>query len=368
MSWTASPLNPRPLASIHSDIPSMSSKKANNSKSKSNANKTDKRAQSLAQDNRNGSLRSADYDELSTGDELKPEPLDPEKYETFRRIASAEESEELDTFYNASSDDGYDLTHETGNDLSGMDPIRREQLQEEWRLELAKTEEEIQTLRQVLTSKVQRAHELKRKLGITVWKEFREDMEQGIKNIQETTAYKETSDKIVEWNTVIQSAPISGLGIFSAPAYQKTSDAVKTATEKTSSVFGSLGGSVARKLGEVKNSNAFKSFEERVGSAVTNVKTSDAVKTATEKTSSVFGSLGGSVARKLGEVKNSNAFKSFEERVGSAVTNVKSKMSTSRSNSTNSFEDALNSTERKSSLNATSPITSPTIPEDRPIS
>jgi hypothetical protein len=30
---------------------------------------------------------------------------------------------------------------------------------------------------------------LKRKLGITVWKEFREDMEQGIKNIQETTAY-----------------------------------------------------------------------------------------------------------------------------------------------------------------------------------
>jgi len=211
------------------------------------------------------------------------------------------------TFYNASSDDGYDMTHETGNDLSGMDPIRREQLQEEWRLELAKTEEEIQTLRQVLTSKVQRAHELKRKLGITVWKEFREDMEQGIKNIQETTAYKETSDKIVEWNTVIQSAPI----------YQKTSDAVKTATEKTSSVFGSLGGSVARKLGEVKNSNAFKSFEERVGSA---------------------------------------------------VTNVKSKMSTSRSNSTNSFEDALNSTERRSSVNATSPITSPTIPEDRPIS
>jgi len=192
-----------------------------------------------------------------------------------------------DTFYNASSDEGYDMTHETGNDLSAMDPIRREQIQEEWRLELAKTEEEIQTLRQVLTSKVQRSHELKRKLGITVWKEFREDMEQGIKNIQETTAYQ---------------------------------------------------------------------------------KTSEAMKSATEKTTSVFGSFGGSVSRKLGEVKNSNAFKSFEERVGSAVTTVKSKMSTSRSNSTNSFEDALNSTERKSSLNATTPITSPTIPEDRPIS
>lgn len=55
-------------------------------------------------------------------------------------------------------------------------------------------------------------------------------------------------------------------------SYQKTSEAVKIASEKTTSVIGSLGGSVARKLGEVKNSNAFKSFEERVGSAVTNVR------------------------------------------------------------------------------------------------
>jgi hypothetical protein len=56
--------------------------------------------------------------------------------------------------------------------------------------------------------------------------------------------------------------------------YQKTSEAVKIASEKTTSAIGSFGGSVARKLGEVKNSNAFKSFEERVGYAVTNVKVS----------------------------------------------------------------------------------------------
>jgi len=42
-------------------------------------------------------------------------------------------------------------------------------------------------------------------------------------------------------------------------------------------------------------------------------------------------------------------------------------MSGSRSNSTNSFEDALNSTERRSSHGAT-PVTSPTIPEDKPVS
>ena len=33
------------------------------------------------------------------------------------------------------------------------------------------------------------ATELKRKLGITVWKEFQQDIGGGLKNIQETTAY-----------------------------------------------------------------------------------------------------------------------------------------------------------------------------------
>ena len=54
--------------------------------------------------------------------------------------------------------------------------------------------------------------------------------------------------------------------------YQKTTEVVKAAGEKTTSVFGSLGGSVARKLGEVKNSNAFKSFEEKVVSATGSLK------------------------------------------------------------------------------------------------
>jgi len=191
------------------------------------------------------------------------------------------------SFYNTSTDEGYDGMPDSGAcDLSHMDPEQREKLQEEWKLELSKTEEEIQTLRQVLSSKVRHAQELKRKLGITVWREFQQDLGQGVKNIQESTAY------------------------------QKTADAVKIAGEKTTSVFGSLGGSVARKLGEVKNSNAFKSFEERVTSTVSTVKT----------------------------------------RIGS-----------SRSNSTNSFEDALNSAERRHSQTAT-PATTPTIPEDKPLS
>jgi hypothetical protein len=54
--------------------------------------------------------------------------------------------------------------------------------------------------------------------------------------------------------------------------YQKTSEALSGVTEKTSSLFGGLGGRLASKLGDVKSSNAFKSFEERVGTTIGSVK------------------------------------------------------------------------------------------------
>lgn len=40
----------------------------------------------------------------------------------------------------------------------------------------------------VLNSKMRRAHELKRKLGITAWSELTTDMGQGIKNVRESGA------------------------------------------------------------------------------------------------------------------------------------------------------------------------------------
>ncbi|XP_017492453.1 PREDICTED: tumor protein D52-like [Rhagoletis zephyria] len=228
---------------------------------------------------------SADYDEISssnsaTQNQAPDDDIDHEKVEAFRRIASAEEIEEMS-----------DELLENHVDLASLSPERRAKVEEELKKELAKTEEEIQTLRQVLNAKVKHSHELKRKLGITVWKEFREDMEQNIRNIQETSTYQ---------------------------------------------------------------------------------KTTDVVKAASEKTTSMIGTFGGSVARKLGEVKNSNAFKSFEERVGYAVTNVKSKIS-SRSNSTTNFDDALRNSESMAGngsgggFSSTTPITSPTIPEDKPL-
>lgn len=147
-----------------------------------------------------------------------------------------------DSFYDTSEEAEFASPDSGVHDFSKMDPAAKAKAEAEWTKELATTEEEINTLRQVLSSKIKRMQDLKRKLGITVWKEFKEDMEQGIRNIQESTAY------------------------------QKTSQTLKTASEKTSEALGTIGASVSKKFEEVKQSPTFKTIEEKVGSAYSNVK------------------------------------------------------------------------------------------------
>lgn len=72
------------------------------------------------------------------------------------------------------------------NDMSQLSIEEQEQQRAIWRAELAQIEDEIATLRTVLGSKMRRSAELKRNLGITVWKEISEDMNQGIKNVKES--------------------------------------------------------------------------------------------------------------------------------------------------------------------------------------
>lgn len=60
--------------------------------------------------------------------------------------------------------------------------------QEELRAQLAEVEREMETLRAVLQAKQEKAHELRRKLGITPLSELKSDFEQSIKNIHQTAA------------------------------------------------------------------------------------------------------------------------------------------------------------------------------------
>ncbi|XP_067098482.1 tumor protein D53 isoform X6 [Osmerus mordax] len=118
-----------------------------------------------------------------------------------------------------------------------------EEEREEIQQELAKLEEEISTLRQVLSSKEKQHAELKQKLGITPLSELRNNFSRSWYDMQTSTAYK------------------------------KTSETFSTAGQKTSAAFNNLGSAISRKFGDMRNSPSFKSFEEKVESTVSNIKT-----------------------------------------------------------------------------------------------
>ncbi|ESO86004.1 hypothetical protein LOTGIDRAFT_235604 [Lottia gigantea] len=143
-----------------------------------------------------------------------------------------------------------------------QDPVEKEKMMLELKEELIKVEGEIATLRQVLGTKVRYSTELKRKMGITPFQEFKADMASGIEQIRGSDSYQKTNEKLHQINDKISSSPV----------YQKTSGMMKTATEKTSSAFSAVGGVVSKKLGDIKNSPTFKSLEEKVEHTYTNVK------------------------------------------------------------------------------------------------
>uniref|UniRef100_A0A1I8Q6V4 Tumor protein D52 n=1 Tax=Stomoxys calcitrans TaxID=35570 RepID=A0A1I8Q6V4_STOCA len=129
----------------------------------------------------------------------------------------------------------------------------QERQRAEWSQELARVEEEINTLRTVLASKTRHASDLKRKLGITVWKEITDDMNQGIKSVKESSVF------------------------------QRTESVLKSTSEKTASVFGTITSGISSKFSQMKNSESMRSIEEKVGSAYENVKT----KVSTSRSGSV---------------------------------------------------------------------------------
>ncbi|XP_077990319.1 tumor protein D52-like isoform X2 [Glandiceps talaboti] len=120
--------------------------------------------------------------------------------------------------------------------------VQDEAEKEALHLELTKTEEEIATLKQVLTSKEKRVYEIKRKLGLTPLNQFSKNMKQS-------------------WSSIQQSS-----------AYNKTKTGLSSASQKTGAAFSSFGSSVSKKMGELKNSTAFKSIEEKTTSFASTVK------------------------------------------------------------------------------------------------
>ncbi|XP_075384402.1 tumor protein D54 isoform X2 [Tenrec ecaudatus] len=151
--------------------------------------------------------------------------------------------------------------------------------EEELRAELAKVEEEIGTLRQVLAAKERHCGELKRKLGLSALDGLRQNLARGWQDVQGSSAYMKTSEKLGEWNEKVTQSDL----------YRKTQETLSQAGQKTSAALSTMGSAISRKLGDMssysirhsvsmpamRNSAAFKSFEDRVGT----VKDTDTART-----------------------------------------------------------------------------------------
>uniref|UniRef100_A0A8C1VK92 Tumor protein D52 n=1 Tax=Cyprinus carpio TaxID=7962 RepID=A0A8C1VK92_CYPCA len=134
-----------------------------------------------------------------------------------------------------------DIFPEVGEDVNAVNAVPSspcmaltEEEQAELNSELAKVEDEIQTLSQVLAAKEKQVAEIKRKLGITPLNEFKQNLSKGWQEVTTSTAYK------------------------------KTSETLSQVGQKATTAFSSVGSAIGRKLEDVRNTPTFKSFEEKV--------------------------------------------------------------------------------------------------------
>ncbi|KAM9648287.1 tumor protein D54 isoform 17-T17 [Morphnus guianensis] len=148
--------------------------------------------------------------------------------------------------------------------------------EEELRSELAKVEEEIGTLRQVLAAKERHCGELKRKLGLTPLDGLKQNLSKSWHDVQVSNAYVKTSEKLGEWNDKVTQSDF----------YKKTQETLSQAGQKTSAALSNVGSAISRKLGDMssysirhsismpamRNSATFKSFEDRVGTIKTSIR------------------------------------------------------------------------------------------------
>ncbi|XP_045428663.1 tumor protein D53 isoform X9 [Pipistrellus kuhlii] len=119
---------------------------------------------------------------------------------------------------------------------------------EELKAELVQLEDEITTLRQVLSAKERHLIEIKQKLGMNLMNEIKQNFSKSWHDMQTTTAYK------------------------------KTHETLSHAGQKATAAFSNVGTAISKKFGDMRshsigNSPTFKSFEERVETTVTSLKT-----------------------------------------------------------------------------------------------
>ncbi|XP_035385276.1 tumor protein D52 isoform X2 [Electrophorus electricus] len=136
--------------------------------------------------------------------------------------------------------------------------------QEELRKELAKVEEEIQTLSQVLASKETQVAEIKRKLGITPLNELRQNLSKSWQEVTTSTAYKRTSE-------TLSQAGQKATAAFSSVGSVITRKLEDVRLQSYSNYFSIRSIQHSASMPMMRNTPTFKSFEEKVDTLKTKI-------------------------------------------------------------------------------------------------
>ncbi|XP_073193312.1 tumor protein D53 isoform X2 [Lepidochelys kempii] len=166
----------------------------------------------------------------------------------------------------------HETDEETVTDIDFTSIISEEE-KEELKIELAKLEDEISTLRQVLAAKEKHLAEIKQKLGINLMNELKQNFSKSWHDMQTTSAYQEYLPSFQE----------CGEAQFS---YKKTHKTLSHAGQKATAAISNVGTAISKKFGDMsysirhsismpamRNSPTFKSFEEKVETTITSLKT-----------------------------------------------------------------------------------------------
>ncbi|KAM8829775.1 tpd52 like 2b isoform 4-T4 [Synchiropus picturatus] len=145
-----------------------------------------------------------------------------------------------------------------GNSTNPLPPGLTEEEAEELRIELSKVEEEINTLRQVLSAKERHATELKRKLGLSPLNELKQNLTKSWQDVQTSNAYKKTQETLSQAGQKT-SAALSTVGT----ALSKRLGDMRALPFSNSFSNYSIRHSIS--MPAMRNSATFKSFEDKVG-------------------------------------------------------------------------------------------------------
>ncbi|XP_028850151.1 tpd52 like 2a isoform X4 [Denticeps clupeoides] len=139
-----------------------------------------------------------------------------------------------------------------------LPPSLTEEEAEELRVELTKVEDEIQTLRQVLSAKERHAADIKRQLGISPLSEIKQNITKGWQDVQSSNVYKKTQETLSQAGQMT-SAALSSMG---SAISQRFGEMRALPYRNTPSLRYSMPHSLS--MPAMRSSSSFKNLEDKI--------------------------------------------------------------------------------------------------------